>query len=144
MNKDKRLINRILSNEKITTDVSAYLDSRGQAFIGMLTDIDTFAKKYQVKRRGILNHIRHGDIPAVVISGCLFVVDLGEEEMARSIGYELGAHQIEIIDKLVNESLARVKNENALRRSKTGHARVEVKKEWIKDNNKKYTDYYKN
>jgi hypothetical protein len=144
MNKDKRLINRILSNEKITTDVSAYLDMRGQAFIGMLTDIDTFAKKYQVKRRGILKHIRHGDIPAVVISGCLFVVDLGEEEMARSIGYELGAHQIEIIDKLVNESLLRVKNENALRRSKAGHARVEVKKEWIKDNNKKYTDYYKN
>ncbi|MEN9389346.1 MAG: hypothetical protein RLY61_430 [Candidatus Parcubacteria bacterium] len=144
MNKDKRLIDRILSNEKITTDVSSYLDLRGQAFIGMLTDIDTFARKYSIKRRGILRHIRQGDIPCVVISGCLFVLDLGEEEMAKSIGYELGVHQIEIIDKLINENLKNVKNVNALRRSKSGHARVEIKKEWVKDLNKKYKDYFNN
>jgi hypothetical protein len=117
----------------LTTDCGHYVDPQAQAFIGMLTDIATFAKKYGLTQRGVLRHVYVGDIPCVFISGIAFVLDLGPEEFSRSLGWELGPEHIDIIEKLLKEELAGKLPPLHLRRKKAGHTRHELMEGWRKD-----------
>lgn len=135
---------RRLSKKKLTTDLQDYLPAESAAFLGLLTDISKFADKYDLKERAVIRHLLLGDIPCVFIDGYVFVLDLGHEEFARSLGWELNIDQLQTIEKLLIERLSGKKNPpKHLRRKKSGHRRRDMEQVWRKDKSLTYTQFIK-
>jgi hypothetical protein len=135
---------RRLSKKGLTTDLQDYLPAESAAFIGLLTDISKFADKYDLKERAVVRHLLLGDIPCVFIDGHVFVLDLGHEEFARSLGWELDIDQLETIEKLLVERLGGIKSApRHLRRKKSGHRRREMEPSWRKGEAASFADFMK-
>lgn len=135
---------RRLSKKKLTTDLQDYLPAESAAWLGLLTDISKFADKYDLKERAVIRHLLLGDIPCVFIDGHVFVLDLGHEEFARSLGWELDIDHLDTIGKLLLEKLGGIKSPpKHLRRKKSGHRRRDMEPSWRKGEAISFDDFMK-
>lgn len=135
---------RRLSKKGLTTDLQDYLPAESAAFLGLLTDISKFADKYDLKERAVIRHLLLGDIPCVFIDGYAFVLDLGHEEFARSLGWELDIDQLQTIEKLLVERLGgRKAPPKHLRHRKSGHRRRDMEPSWRKGEAIGFADFMK-
>jgi hypothetical protein len=119
--------------QKMSSDLSDYLDPVGVDFIGMLLSFDSFAKKYNLRTRGVYTHAIKGDLPVVFIDKVPFIIDFGREGLIKYPKRHMDIRESQALERELAEMVKGTDPPTRMARKRNIQSKAEWDPDFVKD-----------